>query len=1016
MIPSLLHCPRRAIVFVMATLLAARSMIAAPAADFGTAVSSALDPVPNTLPEANVTPSGKETNFEAEYVKDEIKKRHLDIDPATDIPTSATIEASYSARKDTKLAGKTLKRFAKRQLQSVKNNFGIPDINAEKSAIASAADGLRKAADAATSNMETVANQALQNAAVEQQVGVNNPNFQGSNQPFIWPSNGPKQLAWPINSGSQQLGNNQGVQALNGVGGKLQNGALQPEAVVPGWNDGQGEVQVLDGLGNSLKNGAIQPAAMIPGAEQYFDPSLFDESPALQVLDGTGNPNRDNALQPAAAAIVPVADNGWQNGAEQYFDPTLFDELPLQILDGTGNPFENGALQSETIVNGPEQFFDPTLFDEPVQVLDGLGNPLKNGALQPDEAVQGFQNGPEQYFDPSLFNEPALQVLDGAGNLVQNGALQPEAIANGPEQYFDPTLFNEPVQALDGLGNPLQGGALQPDEVVPAASGLQNSPEQYFDPSLFGPVDEPFQVLDGTGNPIRNNALQPAEMVNGPEQYFDPTLFNEPLQVFDGAGNPIQNGALQPADVVNGPEQYFDPTLFNEPVQVLDGLGNQFEGPAALAPESILPDWQNGPEQYFGPSLFDENQPVQILDGLGNPIQNSALWPADMVTPSGLQVLDGLGNPLQNGALQPAEFVTPDDAILGLSQTPQGQVIQNLDNAALPAIASDPNLWSQALGDPNVQGFLQNNDPANLQPFLDPKARLQFEQNPNTTSNLFPGLNTPSPDQIAPFVNFLDNLTPQEQSNLVNNGPGIAQLASTNPDELSQVLDQADALKNAQPVYEQNRNFDSSLSQPQIPSDTFNSPGTSQADSIHTNLVLPGGGVLTFNCVPVYVDSEGVQHPAADIPSQVLNALRMGGMGASLQDSTSATRYGGSATSFDIPLAPLLNEVVSQNPDEIVTASQVSPKTVLINTDQINDAEEVFTRFDNGWDMTATDTDGANGFDTVTLEKGGTKFDITNPSGFVTSDIMSAQGPGQILDDAFNQGAGIMLESTAAAA
>ncbi|KAK6503366.1 hypothetical protein TWF481_008386 [Arthrobotrys musiformis] len=725
------------------------------------------------------------------------------------------------------------------------------------------------------------------------------------------------------------------------------------------------------------------------GKRQFQQMSVSAPAILSRPPDAPNTNAEEDAIGAAAEKIKQAADDA-VNHMEQVANAAVRNAAEEQ-RDGIDNPNFHGSQDNSYVwpsaaasqpawPTNVASTWDPLASARAVaagapggqgfQVLDGTGNPIQDNALQP-----------ERYIEPVVVNQPdaPLQVLDGNGNPIRDNALQPEAVV-GPEQYFDPTLFDEPsLQVLDGTGNPIQNNALQPEAVIDVTAPDQNV-------NLEAPViiqpEAPIQVLDGNGNPIRDNALQP-------EQVVEPLVVNQPeqIQILDGNGNPIRDNALQPEAVIGGPEQYFDPTLFDEPFQVLDGMGNPISG-NALQPEATTPG-------YFTP---DENQ---ILNDVG--------------------------------------------------QTSPGQTLQNADPSVIPAIVSSPDLWRQVLDDPNIQQFLRDNTPEGLQPLLDPSTKNQLEQDPNVANSLVPSLNNPTPDKVAPFLNLLDTLPLDDKLNLVNEGPDIARIAQTDPTELASVVDTIDNLRSpdsfpdiggfrnnffpppsvhtdsssmlftpngfemspvgpfGQPrLLPQldgiNQNFDGSINQqPSGPNeDIFG--GTSGA--IPTNVFLPNGGTISFNCVPIYIDANGEQHAASDIPSQILSAFNVGDMPMPITTQSSFTDQ---TTDPNTPLTPFLSEVVSQNPD-ILSASQIDEDTVLVNTKGGDDAEKVFSKLGNGWGMEAEDTDGQNGLDTITLENGGTKFQISQPQGFATADVLEAKTPGDILSK-IGDGASIELET-----
>ncbi|KAK6539684.1 hypothetical protein TWF694_009888 [Orbilia ellipsospora] len=663
----------------------------------------------------------------------------------------------------------------------------------------------------------------------------------------------------------------------------------------------------------------------------------------------------------------------------------------FQVLDGLGNPIVNDALQPEAVVpgwvNGAEQYYDPNLFDEPVQILDGLGNPIQNDALQPEAVVPGFQNGPEQYFDPNLFNEPEpVQILNGLSNPIVDDALQPVAVVpgfqNGPEQYFDPGLFDsQPLQVLDGLGNPIVNDALQPEAVVP---NWVNGPEQYFDPALFEP-DQPVQILDGLGNPIRDNALQPEAVVPVAPGLVEPV---QPIRILDGLGNPIRDNALQPEVVVpapiyqNGPEQYFDPGLFdqpNQPIRVSDGIGNLIQNDALQLQQSDLIN--------TGPAIADlvESDPIELADVFQQ--INDFQMPDPVVRlNTGGRIQDVVPISADTRPFAPnALDVAPLDRLLS-NDIPVTNIAPVLPQSLDPTfnIPRDYGDTVVRLSD----GILDSIDP-----IPDPIVRLNYGFNnaaimPNTLVRLNDGI----PDSIDPFPDpivrlnggIADNVSPY----LLPDLPGV------------------------------NQNFDGTLANPT----QVNNFAADLNDNLLGANPLLNGGAFTFSCVPVYVDPSGVQRPFTDILAQALRSLNVNVANydgitdipdvlETVQENADGLDTVYTDSNKDAELDPFLREVVDSR-DDIVTAKKVDANTVYFNTDDSNDAEGIVTNFDNGWQMTATDTGGANTFDTVTLERGDTKFDISNPSGFDSASLVAANTPGEILNGALRGDATVAVDNT----
>ncbi|KAK6351427.1 hypothetical protein TWF718_004587 [Orbilia javanica] len=687
---------------------------------------------------------------------------------------------------------------------------------------------------------------------------------------------------------------------------------------------------------------------------------------AEEQKEGIDNPNfhgsQDNSyVWPSAAPALPA----WPTNVASTWDPLASAAASagqgFRVLDGNGELIRDDALQPNAVISPQGQPVDAAVSNElgaPFQVLSGDGQPLQDGALQPKRVV-------------APVGEP-IQVFDGSGNPIEdvNGALQPERII---------APVSEPVQVFDGNGNPIEdvNGALQPERIV-------------------APVGEPIRVFDGSGNPIEdvNGALQPERIV---------APVSEPVQVFDGSGNPIEdvNGALQPERIV---------APVGEPLQVLDGNGNKIQDL----------------NQYTDPTILNQPEPVRILNGDGSPLTGGALQPPP-TTP---------------------EYFTPN--ILDNNQilNDAGQTIQDPDLSVVPAIASNPDLWRQVLDDPNVQKFLRDNTPEGLQPLLDPSTKDQLEQDPSIANSIVPSLNNPTPEGVTPFLNLLDALPINDKLTLVNEGPDIARLAQPDPSGFSDVINAIENLQTPSPFpadgfrsgflpapsvhtdtgsmlftpngFEMspvgpfggprllpqldgiNQNFDGTINQPFVPNqDIFG--GTFGA--MPTNVFLPNGGTISFNCVPIYIDANGEQHAASDVPSQILSAFNVGDMP---MPTTEQSSFKDQTTDPNTPLTSFLSEVVAQNPD-ILSASQIDENTVLVNTEGGDDAEKVFGKLQNGWGLEAEKT-GDNGLDLVTLENGGTKFQISQPQGFATARILEAKTPADVLGQV-SEGASIQLET-----
>ncbi|KAJ6261049.1 hypothetical protein Dda_3714 [Drechslerella dactyloides] len=688
--------------------------------------------------------------------------------------------------------------------------------------------------------------------------------------------------------------------------------------------------------------------------------------------------------------------------------------------------------------------FGPDITDEQNAIAGAVDNlqAVAEQALQnaANEQQQGFNNPNFGFGQPPTVVQGQLASFAPAIQTAWSppaASLQPVVgqTAQQPAAVIEPAGF----QVLDGLlSGPLQDNAQQPENVI-AGLGPANNP-----------ADE-VVVLDGTlQGPLQGGAQQPAAVVDvTPDTPYPGSDF----QVLDGTlSGPLEGGAQQPQDILSSLPPPAD-------FSVLDGtLQNLLEGDAQQ-PQGVLPGLDNTP---FAPTPAD----FTVLDGtLKGPLEGDAQQPLNILPAldetglPGLDVYDGIGQPLQNGALQPASTVpmdVEDQAINQLSQTQPGQVIQNADDTALPAIVSAPDLWQQVFDSPDVQQFLQGNNPASLQPFLQPETRQAIEQDPNSAGTFVPGLTNATPDQISNFANFIDTLPPNQQVSLVTDGPAIADLTQAYPAELSDVLDQASGLKTPQifgPFLNDNiasampestvfggggeftpNGFEQSpvgpnglppfafpdtqafpdngqfipngFAQSPTGSDAF-APFTPDAQSVNnyspesgvpTNLLLQNGGVLHFNCVPVYTDANGVKYPAAEIQAQALNSLNLASFGA---------------MSGPPPSDPnLLNDVVSQDDGSIVSASQIDGNTVLINTDQQNDSEQVVKQLQDGWTMQAEDTDGVRGFDRQIVSNGGVNFVIDNPNGIPTDSILGADTVGKALDASLGSDARISVEST----
>ncbi|KAK6361338.1 hypothetical protein TWF730_005072 [Orbilia blumenaviensis] len=608
------------------------------------------------------------------------------------------------------------------------------------------------------------------------------------------------------------------------------------------------------------------------------------------------------------------------------------------------------------------------------------------------------QTRPRSFSAPAVLSKPPdAPNTNAEENAIDTAAAKIKEAANDAvnnmRDVANAAVQNAAEEQKEGVDNPSFQGSQDDSYVWPSASPVQpawpTNGVSTWDPTASAaaaPGGQALQVLDGTGNPIQNDAQEPKTMLSGSEQYFDPILSNEPnipLQVLDGSGKRLKNGALQP-------EQYFDPTLFDEPdvpFRVLDGEGNPMPENAdgnsiqnnALQPKPMVP----GLEQYFDPTLFNEPEQIQVSNG---PEQyfDPALFDESQQTASGrrpqyyfdpmlpsqpLQVLSGDGTSLKGGAIQPEPMNsdnTPEglQPLLDLAETDPTEFASIIDTIDNPQ-ASTPF--------PAVEAF--RNDFA-------PGQSIHTD----TGSTLF----TPNGFEMSPVGPFGGpHLLPQLD--------GINQNfdRSTNQPPL---LPQLDGV---------NQNFDGTISKPLTPSqDIFG--GTFGA--MPTNVFLPNGGTISLNCVPVYIDANGNQHAASDVPSQILSAFNVGGMPMPITTQSSFTDQ---TTDPNTPLTPLLSEVVSNNPDAI-SASQIDDNTVLVNTGGGDDAEKVFSTLGDTWKLEAEATqegDNSNGYNVVTLDNGGTAFKITQPEGFATANILDAKTPGDILSQ-ISDGASIQLEVT----
>ncbi|KAF3313323.1 hypothetical protein TWF173_006062 [Orbilia oligospora] len=402
---------------------------------------------------------------------------------------------------------------------------------------------------------------------------------------------------------------------------------------------------------------------------------------------------------------------------------------------------------------------------------------------------------------------------------------------------------------------------------------------------------------------------------------------------------------------------------------------------------------------YVWPSTIPSNYPWPTnVATTRDPLASAAAVAAAAPGGQGFQVLDGNGNPAGGNQI-----------LNDMGQAIPGETLQNSDPSVVSAITSNLGLWRQVLDDPNIQKFLQDNTPEGLQPLLDPSTVNQLEQNPGLANTLVPSLNNPTPESITQFLILLDTVPLTDKLNLINEGHDVALLARTDPEELAKMMNTVDNLSAPTqfpvsgfrtdilppptvhtdtgsmlftpngfemspvgpfggPVPLPQQGFDGTINQPPGPvSDIFH--GTFGA--IPTNVFLPNGGTISFNCVPIYIDANGERHAASDILPQILSAFNVGGMQMPI---TTQSSFMDQTMDPNTPLTPFLSEVVAENPD-ILSASQIDDTTVLVNTEGGDDAEK-----------------------------------ISQPQGFATADILDAKTPGDILSK-IGEGASIQLET-----
>ncbi|EWC46762.1 hypothetical protein DRE_04007 [Drechslerella stenobrocha 248] len=614
-----------------------------------------------------------------------------------------------------------------------------------------------------------------------------------------------------------------------------------------------------------------------------------------------------------------------------------------------------------------------------------------------------------------------------------------------------------------------------------AGNGIPQAQAQAFNSQLQQPgalggaaVDGP--VLNGllTG-PLEGGAQQPEDVVG---------LNSAPAQAdiaLDGLLRPLNNGAIQPLAVIPQNDQPFEnqiPQLVEEPIILAGDLSGSLQGSAQQPPANIQPVLDN---QFQPNGAVQPNEPLTVLAGdLSGPLQNGAQQPVEVIPQSAAEVnpvLNGLlTGPLENNAIQPPAVIPQADAapasgspvlseasiINQLGQMEPARVLHGTDDNSIHTILGASEIWSDLVDNPNVEAFLLDNSPEVLQPFLVPDTVAKLKQDPTQARNLVPGLHA-IPDQVISFTNFLDGIPALDWPTVVNQGPQIADLAASHPEEVRQVVNQAERLQaqqaNDQPldntILEDETIYNSMIDDSFVSfPDTQALPGQDQfipngfqgqflpngfqGQSVPDGLqgqFIPNG----FQNQPFLGESQDEFVPDDSQSPFIPNGFRQDPGSPPPQDTFNTVQPGEPpvVTSFVLPDGTM----ISFNCLPVYTVNGVqypatgahtqalsamlangapsgdilyAPPLPLGGLDTLT-THSATKQLENGWTMQATDTDGVDGVDHQRISKDGVDiaFTISDPSGIPANTILGSNSVGDALGAAFQMpNANIAIEQS----
>ncbi|KAF3937047.1 hypothetical protein ABW19_dt0210582 [Dactylella cylindrospora] len=730
------------------------------------------------------------------------------------------------------------------------------------------------------------------------------------------------------------------------------------------------------------------PARLQSGSGNSKPANTQDEK---EVIAGATE-NLKDAADAAANQLQDIADNAVDNAANEQkngIDNPAFSNdmerkaqqpqamIPQPAAGGSGpsdNDMERGAQQPQAMIppsttgNSNPNFVWPTFKPQKDAAETNTGNSWAPPKESQAPAANGGSAGTSSQQNPANADQPIPSADDTlrnaqepervvppveSGDGSQNAEVAPQADANAQsnQDQEGPLIpaWSDLAQDNYPFTDDTQRDAQEPERIIPAWSDLAQD-----DP--YGYSNYPTQDTGDSSDPII-----PWWSPLAQDNTYDSNTPNDNAsndQIIPGWSELAQD----------------DPYGYNN-------------APSSQgADDQLIPGWSDLAQDYNSPFTDDTTRNAQEPENMLDRLRT-----ADTSEPIGLETSQEPLAYIQNGGDTGSDNTATSD-----STPTDNQIPDDIFNLPKPGVDVRNGGSSVFLDSPTGEytpsdGNTPVSESIREDSFNLPQPGVDVSEGGSSVFS-----NTPDEPIVGPNGGVVDDTQPVQEQWRPQGGP-----SSEYPDYLSDPyagsgssapsadLDLLNGDGTSAPQ-------DNAPGYPDYLSDPTAGRG-SAVPSIPTEVSLPNGGTLRFKCLPTFVDGFGNEQEATAEQIQALNSLvsTSGNFPSPYPFRNSNT---GTGTSDPTDLDAFLQQVVSEGGDNIRSASLVNPDTVLVNTDSNPDAEALRTQADGGFQVTAEDTDNRNGFDRLTMQKGRTAYQIDNPSGFPTDQLIETHTPGGFLN------------------